>query len=134
MSYSSAAVLQMPSSYVPMSTEEMEYVEGGDFYISNRNLKNVLAACAINPVASVFVAIGYYKVCAMITGSLAAIGAKFGALGGAVGSAAGLCIGVLAAKAVAGTIFDAIVQGKGINIAWKRIAGKVPYGVSITVQ
>ena len=29
MSYSSAAVLQMPSSYVPMSTEEMEYVEGG---------------------------------------------------------------------------------------------------------
>ena len=29
MSYSSAAVLQMPSSYVPMSSEEMEYLEGG---------------------------------------------------------------------------------------------------------
>ena len=131
--YGSCA-LQFPNNYVLIDTEEMEYLSGGDFYISNANLKSVLLACALNPVAAVFVAVGYYKICTTLVGAMSAIGAKFGALAGAAGAVVGACIGALSAAAVAGTIFDAIVQGKGISIGWKKIMNTVPYGVDISVQ
>ena len=41
MSYSSAAVLQMPSSYVPVSGEEMEYLEGGAIKTTTEKCTNL---------------------------------------------------------------------------------------------
>ncbi|HIT01574.1 MAG TPA: hypothetical protein IAC21_01935 [Candidatus Enterenecus merdae] len=69
----------------------------------------------MNPVGAVFVAVGYWKMCGIITAKLSAIGAKFGALAGTAGSIVGACLDALTGAAIAGTIFDAVVQGTGIE-------------------
>ena len=113
--------LILPEGYVSVENEEMEYVDGGGFYISNRNLKNVLAACALNPIGTTLLAFGYWKAVGFIS-------AKFGLLCGKLGSFAGpfaslvlWAIGSLSAGAVAMSVVDALYAGKGLyfGFTWR---------------
>ena len=84
----------------------------------------------MNPVGAVFVAVGYWKMCGIITAKLSAIGAKFGALAGTAGSIVGACLDALTGAAIAGTIFDQLCKERES----KKIFRLIPYGVDISVR
>lgn len=110
--------LQMPSSYVLMDTEEMEYLDGG-LYFSNSQIKGIVTAIglsAANPgsVAAVTAAVKY---------SAAWLVVKFGALGlkgVIVGAALGGWI-ASQAKTIGERFFSALMKRKGVDfgISWK---------------
>ena len=126
--------LVMPVHYAELDSEEMSYVEGG-FYISNQQICQVLMACAFNPVGTALVGLGLYKLAAKITALGTKLGAKIGGLiGGWVGRIIGALIGTAALGSIALTVADALIQGKGINVSWKKTFFGMPYWVDISVQ
>lgn len=130
---SNVSNLVMPTHYVELDNDEMSYVDGG-FYISNGNIWKVLAACAFNPVGATLVGLGIYKLAAKITALGGKLGAKIGGvIGGWVGSIIGGLLGLAALGSVAWTVADALIQGKGINVTWKKTWFGMPYWVDISV-
>ena len=85
----------------------MEYVDGG-FYISNHGLKSVLAACAINPVGTTLLALGYWKAVGLINAKFSLLCARLGAWAGAAGAFVGWVLGALSAGSVAMSVVDAL--------------------------
>ena len=109
--------LALPTSYVDVDNEEMEYVDGG-VYISNGTLKAALVS------AGVFGAINIPAIqtaCYLVAGTLATSVPGLGWLTG------GLLCAYSGAFAV--NAFYAIREGKGVNI---RLS--FPWGLSFSVQ
>jgi hypothetical protein len=109
--------LVMPSNCVVMDEEEMTYVDGG-FYISNSNLKKAICVIGINPIPSVLAAIGYYKLCALVSSGVAAIFKFLGSFAGVAGALVGAVIGALTAGSIAVTVVDALWERKGIRVGF----------------
>ena len=108
----------MPTSYVDIDRDEMEYVDGGAWYLSNRGLKNVLTACALNPIGTTLFALGYTKVVGLISAKWSLFLGKLGSVGGFVGWLAGFTLGALTAASCAKTVVDALWAGKGIEFGF----------------
>ena len=110
----------------------------GYLYISNRTLVDIvcviLLSSFLNPVATTFVAIGAYKLYMIIVATAAILGAKISSFGGPVLSWAVGGILALAVGFSGWTIVDALLQGKGINIGFKRTWWGMIYGIEISVQ
>lgn len=121
MCYDGALV--MPSNYVEMNEDEMTYTEGGAWYISNRGIKNVLAACALNPIGTTLISIGISKAVAALSAKWTLFLTKLGSVGGFIGAAAGFALGALTATSCAKTVIDALWQGKGIEFkfTWRPV-------------
>ena len=109
--------LVMPSNYSIMNEDEMTYVEGG-FYISNEGVKNVLLACALDPIATAVFAIGYWKAVSWISAEFGLFCARFGAAAGPVGSFVAFVLGGLTAASIAMTVVDALWEGQGIEVGF----------------
>ncbi|CAM2888570.1 hypothetical protein HAHI6034_01500 [Hathewaya histolytica] len=125
--------LQMPSSFVDVDRDEMEYVDGG-FYISNQTLKGVLISAGVNPVGATLIGLGAWKLAGLITAKSAAVGAKLGAFGGPFTAAIGSLVSAAIGGGAALTIANAVIQGKGINVGLMRTKSGVPYWVDISIQ
>ncbi|MFX0549363.1 hypothetical protein ACOAKC_08500 [Hathewaya histolytica] len=110
--------LQMPSSFVDVDVDEMEYVDGGGFYISNGTLKSVVLACGLNPITATLTGLGYWKVVSILTAKFSLLTAKLGSVGGVVGAGLGFVLGGLTAKAVVTSVVDALWSGKGIELGF----------------
>ena len=109
--------LVMPSNCVVMDEEEMTYVDGG-YYISNSNLKKAICVIGINPIPSVLAAIGYYKLCALVSSGVAAIFKFLGSFAGVAGAIVGAVIGALTAGSIAVTVVDALWERKSIRVGF----------------
>jgi len=106
----------------------------GGIYISNNTIKNVLIACALNPIPAVLIGIGIYKVCAILASAGAKIGAAIGGIAGPIGSIIGALLGIAGFGALAYPFVDAVIQGKGVNIGLKYTWFGMPYGLDISVR
>ena len=108
----STIALQLPSSFVDIDRDEMEYVDGG-IYISNSTLctffKATFVAAGINPVGATLIGLGVWKVAAIITAGWASISAELGAWSGPIGWVLGI-VGVAAVGGLSHTIADALIQ------------------------
>ena len=125
--------LVVPEGFVELDREEMTYVDGG-FYISNSQIINILAVCGLNPIATTIIGIGIYKLAQTITLQGAKLGSWIGGfIGGLIGKAVGALIGLAAVGSVALKIADALIQGKGINVDWKKTWFGMPYWVDLSV-
>ena len=125
--------LQMPSNYVVMDAEEMEYLDGG-FYIPYTTIRAVVLASCLNPVGATLVGLGAYKLAGYITAQAAALGAKLGALGGPVVSFVSGIVGAVIGAGAAMTIAHALIQKKGIGIDLVYTSFGVPYWIDINVR
>ncbi|MHA2890531.1 hypothetical protein [Bacillus cereus] len=95
--------LVLPSNYVEIESEEMEYVDGG-YYISNSDLKGIVFS-AVGAGASVAaIEAGIYGIAAGLAATVPALGWVTGAVLGA--NAANFAI----------TATRAIASGKGMDI------------------
>jgi len=110
----------------------------GYFYISNKQLTNilhtVLLISAFNPVGTALVAIGAYKLYTFIVAKATLLGAKIGAAGGPIAAGIvsvlfGLVVGISG-----WTIVEALIQGKGISITWKKTFWGIPYGLDMSIE
>jgi hypothetical protein len=116
----SELALRMPSNYVEIDRAEMEYVDGG-LYISNSNLYGILGSV-------------------LVSGSIATISGSLGAIELALSVicppiAIGLAIGGAFFFAdLPGAIYDAGMQGKGINFGIKYTWFGAPYQLKCDVQ
>ncbi|TDT57223.1 hypothetical protein [Fonticella tunisiensis] len=128
--------LQLPSSFVDIDRDEMEYVDGG-VYISHATLwgfcKGTFLAAGINPVGATLVALGTWKVYRIIAAGWAAISARLGAFSGPVGWVLGI-IGLAAISGLGYDIADALIQGKGLEIGIKYSRWGIPYGIDSSVK
>jgi hypothetical protein len=126
--------LVMPSNYVVVNADEMEYIDGG-IYISNQTLwtccKAAFYSVAFNPVGSTLVALGAYKCYTLLAAGIAKVAVALGAWSRVLGIAFGI-IGVGALLGFGYDIVDALMQGKGINIGVKKAFG-IPYGIDVDV-
>lgn len=109
--------LQMPSNYVPMDAEEMEYLDGG-LYFNNSQVKNIVVAIGASTAGSVGAIAASVKVSAVL------LAAKFSALGGVLGFTIGGALSAWVIKqswTIAERFFSAIVKNKGVDfgISWK---------------
>jgi hypothetical protein len=126
--------LQLPMNYVDVEREEMEYVDGG-VYIPYSGVRAIALACGIDPVGSVLVGLGYYRITAMFAAGLSRALGELGDLGGPIGAVIGFAIGGLGAVAIGGDFADALIQGEGIDFSLKYTAwGHIPYGVNVSVE
>jgi len=116
MCYDGALV--MPNNCVVMNSEEMTYVEAGCVYISYDILKNVALAMCINPLPGALLAVGYVKLCAIVSAQAGLLLGKLGSLGGPIGAAIGFVAGALTAASIATTYIDALWARKGIEIGF----------------
>ncbi|SCP99978.1 hypothetical protein [Anaerobium acetethylicum] len=116
MCYDGALV--MPSSYAVMGEEEMTYLEAGEAYLSNKAIKAVMIACALNPIATTLISLGIYKAVSMVKRAWTAVCANLGKLGGAIGCVIGFLLGAFTAAAIATTLIDALWCGKGIELGF----------------
>lgn len=125
--------LVMPNNYAIVSSDEMEYVDGG-FYISYSAIKAVVCASILNPIGATLVGIGLYKLAGFITAKAAILGAKFGAFGGPfVAFFSGLVSAVIGGGAAC-TIAHALIQGKGIGVDPLYTRWGTPYWFEINVR
>jgi|BioPla2DNA2_1021312.scaffolds.fasta_scaffold65282_2 hypothetical protein len=90
----------------------------GGYYISNSNLKKAICVIGINPIPSVLAAIGYYKLCALVSSGVAAIFKFLGSFAGVAGALVGAVIGALTAGSIAVTVVDALWERKGIRVGF----------------
>lgn len=93
----------------------------------------VFNAISVGATATI-IAIGVYKVYMWLVAKAAVLGAKLGAVGGL---AASLVVGALFGLVIAAsgwTIIDALLQGKGLSITWKRTWFGVPYGLELSAE
>ncbi len=124
------------NNYAVVSEEEMTYVDGG-LYISNSKLWSCCKACfysvAFNPVGSTLVAIGAYKAYTLLAAGIAKVSCAIGAVSKILGIVFAV-IGVSALLSCGYTVIDALMQGKGINIAPKYTWFGLPYGIGVSVK
>jgi len=111
---------------------------GKGWYISNSKLQTAIKvaifASAINPTPAVIISIGVYKVYKLIVAGSTALAARIGAVGGIFFAGAAAIIGYGILKEFGWLILDALIQGKGINIDFKRTRSGIAYGVDIQIQ
>ena len=111
---------------------------GKGWYISNSKLQTAIKvaifASAINPTPAVIISIGVYKVYKLIVAGSTALAARLGAVGGIFFAGAAAIIGYGILKEFGWLILDALIQGKGINIDFKRTRSGIAYGVDIQIQ
>ena len=128
--------LALPTSYVEVDNEEMEYVDGG-YYISNSTLKSVtkgaFLAIGINPIGSTLAGLGIWKVYTLLVAGAASISGRLGSLAGPIGIAVSI-LGVAAVAGIGYTLADALIQGKGIDIGVKKTFFGMPYGLDVSVR
>ena len=125
--------------YVPQESSEITYDDGydidGGFYISNDVLIATVIAVGINPIGGMLWGMGIYKLGCLISAAGAKLGAKIGGvIGGFVGTAIGALLGLGLVASVAFTVADALIQGKGINVHWKKTWFGMPYWVALDVE
>jgi len=125
--------MTLDNSWEIMTEEEMYDVNGG-FYLSNRDLTGILVAVGINPLGGFLWGLGIYKLGALISSKAALLGAKIGGtIGGIVGSAVGALLGLGLVGSMSLKMADALIQGKGISVTWKKTFFGMPYWVDISV-
>ncbi len=105
----------------------------GYFYVSLRNVGKVLVAIGINPLASVIIGIGIYKLRQYLLAQWAFLMIRIGSWAGPVGwaiAAAATLIGLPTVGSLAVAIYDAFQQRKGgIEITLKRNYWGIPYRI-----
>ena len=123
--------LQFPSHYVPVTEEEMEYIDGG-YYLSKAACTGVVAAIGLNPCA---IALGYVGV----TLARKVVTRVSAAIGGFVGWAAGVLIS--AAMAYVGAQLVAMAKGiiagakyNGVDFTFEINFGKNKWGLDYCVR
>lgn len=126
--------LVLPQHYVEVEQEEMMYLDGG-FYISNHILKSSLMAVGINAIGFTLVGIGVHALSKKISAKVAAFAGKIGlSFGGPVVGVLSFIAGGSLAWTFSSAVANALIQGKGVEIDWRRAFGKVPYWVDINVR
>ena len=121
--------LQLPNNYVDVDREEMEYVDGGDIYISNSTLNGIALAIGINPIPAVLAYLGYAKLKGLILGGIAILSAKIGVVSKVAGAVVMLSGGLTAA-----VVANALIQRKGISIDWMRSGSGIIYGIDVSLR
>ena len=111
MSYTAA--LKMPSSYAVMNEEEMTYLEGGDYYISNEDCKAILfalgATAASSPVAVATL------ITSVSSGTLAATLGTIPVIGQII-AGYGIWAIVNSAESFSSALCTAVLSNKGISV------------------
>ena len=95
--------LVLPSNYVEIGNEEMEYIDGG-YYISNSSLKGIVFSAVGTGASVAAIEAGIYAIAAGLASTVPALGWVTGAVLGA--NAANFAI----------TATRAIASGKGMDI------------------
>jgi len=103
----------------------------GHYYISNSRLKDIVSAIAINPLPSVLIAWGFYKLRALIVAGATTLAARIGLAAGPAFAAISAIIALAFTGWAASTIADALLQRKGIYIGIKKTWFGVPYGIEM---
>ena len=108
----------------------------GYFYISLSALGKILIVLGLSPVAAVIIAIGIYRLRAIIVGRLALLGLRLGAFWGPAAQIVITAIFTLSGLYVGGAIAQAILdcyaqKKKGIEFGVKRTWWGMPYAVNI---
>lgn len=119
----SELTLRMPSNYVNVEREEMEYVDGGGFYYMDNTavvgfVSSFIQAGGIASLASV----------GLLTVDIAGAAGTIAAMIPGIGWAAALFIAANAA-AFSFACINAVIQGKGVDIGIQ-----FPTGFSFTVR
>ena len=125
--------LVMPSNFVAIESDEMEYVDGG-FYIPYTTIRSFVLTCCINPIGATLIGIACSKLAGLITAKAAILGAKIGAFGGPVVAAVSGIVSAAIGGAAAWTIARAVIERKGIGVdlVYSRLG--VPYWVEINIR
>ena len=118
--------LQFPSHYVPLTEEEMEYVDGG-YYLSKQQCVGICSAIALNPVSIALTAVG-------ISLAKKAVKTVSTAIGGFVGWAAGALIAAVVSYVSAQIITMArgVIAGakyNGVDLSFEVNFGQNKWGV-----
>ncbi len=108
----------------------------GYFYISLSNVKNILCMIGLNPVASVLISIGLYKLKTLVVSKCALLLAKLGAFWGPVIQAAFVFVGTIVCVPTVSdfvvAFWDCVFQGyRGISVGIKYSRWGFPYGFSV---
>ena len=126
--------LVLPQNYVEIEQEEMMYLDGG-FYISNYTLTRSLMAVGLNPIGFTLAGLGVYAISKKVSAKVAALAGKIGlSFGGPVGGIISFIAGGSLALTFSSAVANAIIQGKGIEVDWRRAFGTIPYWVDINVK
>ena len=128
--------LVMPKHYVELDSEEMSYIEGGDYYINN-NTCNAIMGTAFAGIYIGGVTLATAIACGVVTkatisgmiyGIMASVSAVNLALGGLLATIGKFALEVIFSIALASC------QGRGVNIEtlkiWK-VDTRIPMGVAV---
>lgn len=107
----------------------------GFFYVSLSNMGKVLAAIGINPLASVVIGIGLYRLTQYIKVQWGLLMVRLGSfVGGAVGGALGVIAWIISLPSISSVsyaIFECFMQGKrGIDFGLKYSRWGWPYAIA----
>lgn len=117
----------MPNSYVDVDRDEMEYLDGGQFYSKN-DCRLALAALAINPSTYLNIAMSYTLAKLLIN----KVSAMFG---GVAGWAVGVVLTYAGSQII--TFGAALCRGainRGVDISWNWNIFKDSLGVVYSVR
>ncbi len=108
----------------------------GNYYISLKDISKYLLVIGLNPIGSVLIGMGLYKLKVFITARFLLLIAKLGAFWGPVvqGILVGVAaaVGIPSASSLATAIFDCVMQSKrGIEFGVKRTRRGTPYALDI---
>lgn len=124
-----AMTLQLPINYIDIDADEMEYIDGGDIYISNATLRNFGCAIGLNPIPAALAYLGYAKLKSLVLAGIATLSVKIGVI-----SKAAAAVVSLSGTLTAGVVANALLQGKGISIDWMKMKCGLIYGIDIGVR
>ena len=112
-----AVALRMPSGYVPVEAEEMEYIEGGAVHIKNQSLMYVTGLYASIMISGGTVARLLAQGTAKFISGYIWLWEKLGSFcGGVMGALVGTVIGAFSAGSLGIAWYNAIRLGTGITI------------------
>ena len=120
-------VLQMPSNYVGMDAEEMEYLDGGVYYSKNQ-CEMALAVLCLNPNTIIAGALLYTTAKLLVKKVSALFGGVAGFLVGTVLSYAGAQIILFGTALARGAL------NNGVDITWNWNIFKDSIGISYSVK
>ena len=119
--------LAMPSSYVDIDRDEMEYVDGGAYY-SKRDCQIVFGALAINPATYIGGAMSY----TLATLFIKKVSAMFGGL---AGWGVGLILSYAGSQIITfGTVLARGALNRGVDVSWNWNFFKDSIGISYSVR
>ena len=106
----------------------------GYWYISLSTLRNILLAFAINPIASVLIGLGLWKLKTILVAKYTLLLAKLGAFWGPVVQGAlvfvGAALGIPSILDFAVALWDCVMQRKrGLNFTFKKTWFGMPYSL-----